>query len=761
MRFANSIALCVTALASGVALPQVALAQNAAPAQQASDQADEGAPPGVIVVTAQRRAESVQDVPIAIAAISGEMAEASGNTDITSLNGQIPNVVLQTEGLIANIPMISIRGMSSADPDPNSDPKVSTMIDGVYVPFAAGTMLDMFDIDRVEVLKGPQGVLFGKNNLAGTINIITSRPTDDAGAEVRGTFGSFGLKQIRAKVNTGLFADGKLALKIAGNLRDYDGYTKNVITGTMLNATNSKSLRGALKFDGGGAFNSILVVDWLKEHTLGPGGHSVDNGSAAYLQIPLEARTDVRKTAIVFDPFSNTETYGLSWTSNLDVGAGTITAVIGYRHLDYLTHGDFDGLITPVPGLDVTREFSGKSTSAELRYVSESGKPIDYVLGLYYETDTWTQNNTVLPAPGVQSLSYLHQKTNSYAGFALVNIHPTEKLTLSLGGRYSHDQKKYAIDAQVYVGGNFIPPSSFADNSFDNSWSQFTPRAVLQYKPNRDVMLYASYSKGYKSGGYNSRGTVPANVGPYNPETVNAYEVGLKSELFDRKLRFNVAAFLNNFSNLQGAVTKMGAVRAENVTINIASARTYGLEMDAGLRATDRLTLNATFAYLHARYTDFCADTDGVFTTSQTAPGQCGPAQEIIVGGVGTGTYSVPVDATNLDLANAPEYTASLGFDYKIPVAIGSVKIHGDARYSSRYNTWGRSNNPAFYRGEVVLINGSIGLVNDADRWSVTLYGRNLTNQTVMSGAVSAGASPIVQFYMPPRQFGIDVDFKF
>ncbi|MDE2561113.1 MAG: TonB-dependent receptor [Sphingomonadales bacterium] len=759
MKFAASIVVGMTALASGVVLPQVALAQEAA-------QSTEEAPPGAIIVTAQRRAESVQDVPIAIAAISGEMVEASGNTDITSLNGQIPNVVLQTEGLIANIPMISIRGMSTADPDPNSEPKVSTVIDGVYVPFAAGTMLDMFDIDRVEVLKGPQGVLFGKNNLAGTINIITSRPTNDAGAEVRGTFGSFGLKQIRAKVNTGLFANGKLALKIAGNLRDYDGYNTNVITGTKLNATNSKSLRGAMKFDGGGAFNSILVVDWLKEHTIGPGGHTVDNGSAAYQLLPLAARTDVRKSAIVFDPVANTETYGASWTSNLDVGAGTITAVLGYRHLTYFTHGDYDGLTVPVPGLDVTRDFTGSSGSAEVRFVSETGKLIDYVLGLYYETDTWTQNNTVLVAPPVKSLAYLHQKTKSYAGFALFNIHPTEQLTLSLGGRYSHDQKNYAIDARVFANNVFVPPSSFADSSFDNSWSQFTPRAVLQYKPSRDVMLYASYSKGYKSGGYNSRGTIASNVGPYNPETVNAYELGLKSELFDRKLRFNVAAFLNNFKNLQGAVTKMGALRPENVTVNIASARTYGLEMDAGLRASRNLTINATFAYLHARYTSFCADTDGVFTGTNpnlvptNTPGQCGTATPVYLGTAFQG-FSIPVDSTNLDMANAPEYTASLGFDYKFPVGMGTINLHGDGRYSSRYNTWGRSNDPAYYRGEVVLLNGSIGLTSATDGWSVTLYGRNLTNQTVMSGAISAGATPITQFYMPPREFGIDVDFKF
>ena len=170
---------------------------------------------GDIVVTAQRRSESVQNVPIAISAFNAEMVEASGSTNITSLNGLAPNVVLQTQGLVANVPMISIRGMSTADPDPNADPKVSTIIDGVYIPFVSSTMLDLFDVERIEVLKGPQGVLFGKNNLAGTINVITARPTDDFGGEARVSLGSYGLKQFRGKLNSGRFADGALAAKIS------------------------------------------------------------------------------------------------------------------------------------------------------------------------------------------------------------------------------------------------------------------------------------------------------------------------------------------------------------------------------------------------------------------------------------------------------------------------------------------------------------------------------------------------------------------
>lgn len=713
---------------------------------------------GEILVTAQRRSESVQDVPIAISAFNSDMVEASGSTNITSLNGLAPNVVLQTQGLVANVPMISIRGMNTSDPDPNADPKVSTIIDGVYIPFVSSTMLDLFDVERIEILKGPQGVLFGKNNLAGTLNVISSRPTDDFGGEARVSFGSFGLKQFRGKLNSGRFADDALAAKVAVNFRDYNGYSRNVITGNRLNGANVKSVRGALEYDRGGSFDSTLIVDWLKQKTAGPAPHVLDNGDPNWDLLPDEVKTDVRKAAVLFDPFANTESYGGSWNSNLDVGWGTISAVLGYRHLDYVTRGDFDGLINPAPQLDVTRDFSGESKSGELRYVSPAGEPVDFVVGVYYQTDQWRQFNTVLANPTTTTLAQLNQDTESYAVFALVNAHPADGLTLSVGGRYSHDSKDYDIASQVFVNGNQV--SSFTSN-LKAKWSEFTPRLTVNYELSPDAMVYANYSQGYKAGGFNSRGTIPENIGPYNPERVTAYEIGIKSDLFDRLLRLNVAGFVNKYRDLQSSVTRMGAVRAENITTNIAAAKISGFEIESLLRPASGLTIGANLAYLDARYTDFCADTNGVFTNGAPEPGQCAPAVPILINGVPNGTFAVPTDSSGLDLANAPEWSGSLSIDYAIPVSFGEVKLHGDARYSSRFNTWGRSNLPGYYRDEVVLLNASIAVAGEEDRWKVTLYGTNLTDQEVISGATNAGATPISQFYQAPREFGVDFSFKF
>nr|WP_243444662.1 TonB-dependent receptor [Pacificimonas flava] len=342
----------------------------------------------------------------------------------------------------------------------------------------------------------------------------------------------------------------------------------------------------------------------------------------------------------------------------------------------------------------------------------------------------------------------------------MANVHLTSRLNLSLGGRYTADEKDYSIDARVFSNGVLVPPSSFAD-IYSDSWDTFTPRAALEYEPNDDILVYGTYSTGYKAGGYNSRGTVRENVGPYDPETVDAFELGLKSDLFDRSVQLNLAAFLNKYSDLQSSVTKQGAVRAENVTVNVASAETYGIEADLLTKPARNLTLGLSAGWLKAEYTDFCEDIDGVFTDGTAEPGQCAPATEIIANGAPTGTFRVPIDNAGLPLSNSPEWSASIRADYEVPLSFGYISLHADARYTSRYNTWGRAVDDAFYRDEVVLVNANVAIAEHEDGWRLSIYGRNLTNQDVLSGATKAGANPILQFYLPPREWGAELGFKF
>lgn len=713
-----------------------------------------------ITVTAQRREENLQDVPIVITAFSEDTVEAPGAIDLTGLNGLSPNVVLQTQGLIPNVPMIAIRGISHSDPDPNSDPKISTMIDGVYAPFISAVMLDLFDIERIELIKGPQGTLFGKNNLAGTLNVITSRPEYEFGGELRLTAGENGLRRVRGKLNTGRFANETMAGKLSMNLREYNGFSQNVITGSDLNTNQVVAFRGALTYDPAPYLSMDFTLDTLSEEVIGPAAHIIDNGSPAYLLLPEAARQEIRLAAYNFDPYTETDSSGIAWETNWDARSGTFTSILGYRRLTYLNEGDFDGLTVPEPGLNVIRDFESDAYSIELRFASDTGTSFDYIAGVFATRDEFSQVNTVRPAPPVLSLSRLSQETVSTAVFAQGDWGFAEAWTLTLGGRYTRDEKDYSIDANVFVGGNFIPPSSFQDE-LDANWDNFTPRAALQYTPSDGISLYGSVSTGYKGGGFNSRGTVRESVGPYDEETVTAYELGMKSDFFQNTMRLNVAAFFNDYQDVQGSVTRQGAVRAENTTTNIADVETYGFEVEWQWLLTDQLTLAANFSYLNAKFVDFCADVDGAFTDGAPEPDQCAPAEEILVNGNPTGTFAVPTDNTDLDLQNAPPYSGSVVLDYDWQTALGDASAHIDLRYTDEYNTWGRSNDEAFYRDSVVLVNGSITIASSEELWRVIVYGRNLTDEDVISGAARAGTAPISQFYQPPREMGVEVNFRF
>ena len=701
-----------------------------------------------VMVTAQKREESVQDIPISVAAFTGAMVEQMGGTNITNINGIAPNIVMLTEGLVPNIPMFSIRGMSHQDPDPNSDPKTSMIIDGVYVPFVAATMLDMFDIERVEVLRGPQGTLFGKNNLAGTINVITSRPTGEFGGKASVTFGSNGLQHYKFKIDTARFANDTLSLKLAGAYRKYDGYVTNITTGTELSAQEVSSFRGALKWEPSDTFDATLIVDHTDDEFDGPGGFGTG--------VP-EIQGNVYQSALNFDPYTETKTTGITLDSNWDVGAGTLSMVLGTRDLEYHNRGDYDG--TPLPGvggqqnLDVIRNFDGDNQSVEVRFASAPTDRFDYVVGVYYGQDDWSQVNDVkvFDVPPLSTFGTNQQSGKSYAAFAQGYIHFNDLWTLTLGARYTKDKKKYSLESDTLIAGNVT--GSFIALK-DDSWSNFSPRVALDYAISDAAMVYGSIAQGYKGGGYNSRATLPVLVGPYDEETVTAWEIGIKSDLMDGRMRLNAAAFFNQYEDLQVSVQRPGAVRAESITTNVAEAEISGIELEMTFLPIDNLQIGFNLGFMDPEYTDFCDDTDGA---SDYFPSDCGGFELEFA----PGQWLIAEDLTHLDLSNAPKRSGSLLVTYDIPTEYGVVTLYGDARYTNRYNTWGRSNDPLFYRDSVTLVNAHISFMDDDDRYQITAFVTNLTDEEVISGAVATGANPITQFYQPPRQYGVEFVYFF
>ncbi len=706
-----------------------------------------------IIVTAQKREEKLQDVPIAVAAFTPEAIERAGGTNITTINGIAPNIILQTEGLVPNVPIFAIRGIQHSDPDPNSDPKISTVIDGVYVPFAAASMLDMFDIERVEILRGPQGTLFGKNNIGGTISVTSARPTGEFGGMLSVTAGENGLQHYKFKVNSPAFGpDEMFSAKLAGAYREYDGYATNIVTGSELNGQEVKSWRGALLFQPSENFDSTLIVDYTDDTTDGPAGHSV--GIPAISGQPYKAALDL-------DPRTTTETMGVTLDNNWDVLGGTFTAVLGHRDLEYVNIGDYDGRTGTPAFTHVIRDFDGDAQSVELRYAAAWGERLDYVVGLYYSQDDWQQINTVDVTATTRSLSVNKQDGSSYAGFAQVDFHATEALTLTLGGRYTKDEKDYSLNSRTLNPVTGTPIGSPFSVNPNDDWSNFSPRVALQYTISDDIMTYASVAKGYKGGGYNSRATLPELVGPYDEETATSYEIGLKSDWLDDRLRVNGAVFYTEYEDLQLGVLRPGALRAESVTTNVGEAEVAGFELEITVVPVENLRLGLNYGYLNADYKKWCDDTNGV---SAYFPSPCGGIEQQITTPVTLppNNWLIGEDQTHLDMASAPDSSASVVVDYDLPLgAAGLISFHADGRYTDKYNTWGRNNDPDFYRDDVWLFNAHVSYSDVDDVYRVTLYGRNLTDKEVMSGAVATGTNPITQFYQPPREWGAEFIYNF
>jgi iron complex outermembrane receptor protein len=682
-----------------------------------------------IVVTAQKRAQSAQEVPVAMTAFDARAIEDNGAVNLADLNGIAPNVILQPEGLVPNTGQIAIRGIAFSDPDPNAEPKTGISLDGAFLARNNGVLLDAFDIERVEVLRGPQGTLFGRNNLAGTINVVTSRPSEEAGGKVKATIGENGQHIFRAAANTGSFADGALRAKVAASSRTYDGYSRNAFNGNDLGDLESYGGRFTLEFDRGEGFDATLIADYAVEHFNGPASsnEAVDPDGTGLDGDEFTVLQDL-------DGFSDLETWGITFEANRELEAGTVTLVANYRDLEYVTFGDFDGRVgvTPPPPVvfHIGRDAGQDQHSIELRFADTHSELLDYVVGVYYFHEEYSQFNLRSATSSINDsvvLSMNGQDADSVAVFGQTDVNLTDRLALVLGARYTWDDKSFDLDTTLQNGTPIALRSS-------EKWDQVTWKTGISYFINDDVMAYASVATGYKGGGFNSRATIEANIGPYDTEEVISYEIGLKSDLWDKRVRLNAAAFYSDYTDVQSALRRPGGnpTGTESITENLGDTEIRGVELEGVWLVSERLTLTTNLAYLDAEWKEFDADlnNDGIVT-----------------------------DNSDLNQAGAPKWSAFAAADYEQPLAGGYLTFHLDARYTDRYNTWGRDNADVYYRDEVTLLNGFIEYSPADERYRISVYGRNLTDETIKSGTVAV-LFPLT-YYQPPREFGVEAQWNF
>lgn len=629
----NGAALTAISLAQFASMHGVAYAQNTT--ENGGSFALEE-----IVVTAQKRAENLQDIPLAITAMSGDYLDKSGINAVDEVSVRTPGFTMTRYNMMQ--PQLYIRGIGSTDDSAFGDQSVGIFIDEVYIGRAGGSDFDLMDLERIEVLRGPQGTLYGKNVAGGAVNILTQKPTEETRVKLRGSYGNLNRYEVRGLVN-GALSDNVNA-KLSLSKVERDGHSVSSIDGTKLGDQNTFSARGQLLFTPSDVMEILVTADYSRDRAA---GNPRDCLGEQFVFFPWftpglpygasPCSEDPRVNEKTVNGFQNRDIWGLSAKVSYETSIGDFTSITAYRNSEFDYQEDFDGSDANLVINNVAEKAHQFSQEFRLGNVSEDGR-LKWVVGLYYFTESVDRldNNdfrgndvavfaTPSPVPGFSWGQFLpafggqpgwgqadfniffdqQNVTKSYATFAQATYDLTEKMSVTLGGRYTHESK----DANIN-GFGFDPTGGFLAGTYDvspsQSWDSFIPKASVDYHITDDVMVYASYSQGFKSGGFNgSASSEAAALQGFDPEKAKQWEIGLKSMFLDNRVRLNLTAFHIDYTDLQ--IFKL--VNGSTLVIeNAADASSKGFEAELTAAVTDSLTLSANYAYLDTSYKNYVTD---------------------------------------------------------------------------------------------------------------------------------------------------------
>lgn len=731
-----------TALLAGAALSALstaAMAQDTgvmAPGSQASSLDD-------VVITARRRDEQLKDVPVAVTALGAERLEETGASDITALQQQTPNATVQA-ARGSNSTLISfVRGVGQQDPLWGFEPGVGLYIDDVYVARPQGAVLDIFDIQRIEVLRGPQGTLYGRNTIGGAIKYVTSHLSDTPELTLRGTYGSYNQMD--------LLASGSLPvgdnLRIGGAIASYnrDGFGENLNTGAE--SYDKDVLAGRLSVEFQPTDNSFfrLAYDRTEDNSNPRHGHREVAGTG----VGSGVTSNVYDTYAGVGDDNSVITEGVSLTGEFYINDGlTFKSISAYRSGETDTVIDFDN--TPAPTLDIPAVYSDRQFTQEFQLQFE-GDRVQGVVGAYYmNAKAAGAFDTILGNYGIVIGTGGSVETESFSLFSDVNADLTDRMHLSIGLRYTQDSKTGEVFRANYLGatrspllGGTVRTPLLVRTDYTNSrdFTDISPRFALSYDFSDRITGYASFSTGFKSGGFDMRGDAiftPNTVDGYNPETVDAYEIGLKGSAFDRRLSFSSAIFYNEYQDQQ-VTTQVAAIGGiASFVDNVGSSTISGAEFEGSLRILDSLTANFAIGYLDAQFDEFQRYN---LTTSM---------------------YENIAD--QVVLQNAPKYTGYFGMTWRGQVAGGDIAVTPSISYRDDYSQF-EFPNPILDQKAYSLVDLSVVWTAPNDKLTVGVYGKNLTDEEYRIGGYNfpgaAFNNSIIGYYGPPRTVSAMLQVKF
>ncbi len=805
-----------------------------------------------VVVTAQRRETDLQTTPVAVTAYSGAMLTEDKVFSATDLANSVPAF-----SLTALTPLdaeLNIRGITNTRLDsPTADPSVGTFMDGAYVGRTGDLSYDFFDIERIEVIRGPQGVLLGKNVVGGALSIVTARPEREAGGNLLVSYGNYNALQVAGHV-TGALSDSS-AGRFSFQVRDRDGYARDILHNRDVEDLQSWQVRGQLLWEPADTGLTIrTVVDWMADETNGLNSVAVPGGirscETTYLQSNCTRPwSNLRAFLGITDPrqnlathplyngdarqtaqFSDREGGGLLLDIEREFTGVTFNSLTSFRRgeshqmydqtgigpealgwdiarwqqyaasLDATNPRPSNNLFTPINNgrflfsNPVNEQVDATAFSQELRLTSnDPAARLDWIGGLYFKRDDikktdrfWGENflGTVLPG-GNSPLSTLSGEnrwindgqTTNFAAFAQLGWKFTDAMKLSVGLRWTNDKKEGNLDAFVVATGDRFAPNDprpvvtieglcrsptnaivttatggtpatcVAPNrwqysagtgfntNYGETWSELTPQATLDWRISDDVFTYFTIAKGFKGGGYDDTPANPAQATiPFDPETVVNYEVGVKTELLDRRIRLNASVFYMDYKDLQ--VTQTNQACLCNLTDNAASAEIKGLEAEFTFAATEALRLNLAGSYVDATYKDFLE--------SATIPGTNPPQR---------------LNSSGNFLQRTPETQLSAGVDYKVTLGSWGEALALRVNYTWQSEMFWATDNIA-KEPSYGLVDARIALAPENAPWSVAVWGKNLSDELFRTNIIGFFGEEVSQFGTP-RTYGVDFSWKF
>ncbi len=737
-----------------------------------SVQADETLQLEEVVVTARKKSESIQDIPVSVSAL-GEELQRSSLRNIQDIQGFVPNVVVDKVSALQGGSAISIRGISYQETDKSWDAPIGLIVDGVFIGTNSGQLIDNFDIERIEVLRGPQGTLFGKNTNGGAINVIRSAPTKEYDAKIKINIGDFGREETKAVINIPVTENG--GLKLYGSDIRSDGYIKNTTYNDYAGGENSNQYGFTLAYDINEAFDISVTAERIDDKSeVGAWANFNRATDFACITTVMDDPLDTGDFVVPVSPapfgsgcnaldtgsdedhnsqnapnsaHSIQDFYNV--TMNYDINDWTLTSITGHITRDEELTLEYDASANEFLTIDANHTY--EQTSQEFRITGDIDN-VNLTAGLYYFESEFTQSQTSYDmwyyfgfshaGPGGVSQPLSSEGSNtSYAVFVNADWAINDQWALNIGGRYTEEEKTldggapgwYYTDKNIIgadAGDVVVPAGPIQHHKQD--WSEFTPKVALSYTANNDMMLFGSYAKGFKSGGFFARTSDLVNLNAYDPEYVDTYELGMKSQWMQNRVRFNATMFYSDYTDKQEDVIQASADGSVGtVVVNASDAEMYGVELELTAMVTQDLSIAMQLGTLKSEYKNYKTDISG---------------------------DGIVTDNSHLDVRNAPELTYGIDVNYFQDVSFGELIYNYNYRWRDDYTSSvtneaiGEVKAAGFHRASIDL--------NFLDNYTISVYGRNLTDERYKR---AVGIPPVSTFgqYNEPRNYGVEFTARF